>query len=936
MEVVEPSSPTEEEEEEQSAEPRPRTRSNPEGAEDRALGAQASVGSRSEGEGEASSTDDTVPNPPGAGPKPWQVPPPAPEIQLRTPRVNCPEKVIICLDLSEEMSLPKLESFNGSKTNALNVSQKMIEMFVRTKHKINKSHEFALVVVNDDITWLSGLTSDPRELCSCLYDLETASCSAFSILPGGAASEGGDLEGLFSLIQQKTELPVTENVQTVPPPYVVRTILIYSRPPCQPQFSLTEPMKKMFQCPYFFFDIVSLQNGTDEKEEEISWKEMFAFMGSLDTKGTSYKYEVALAGPALELHNWCGDRGRRAGPRVRTRAPQEIENRRAGLQGSGTCRGMGAGAGLALRLRAALREEEPRAVEELLRRGADPNLVLADGAAAIHLAAGARYPRGLRCLEALLRGGGDPNARSAEALTPLHVAAAWGCRRNLELLLSQGADPELRDQDGLRPLDLAEQQLHQDCACVLRELARRTRTRTPTWTKTQEPEPEPEPEAGGPGPWGPPDVMLDSTGLDGGDSKDMGLEADPESPSLCAHPEVAIKDESSDSPLGHWDSSSDDSFVTAVEASGAEDHISPWAMSLPQTRQGLLSIVQPSQRVPRSPGTPQLVHRAIMAGREAELNACLQALTLTSSTACLSPTSLPDGSPVRSPPQEPLPGSFDFHLLTDDQLSLDSDVAILWLSEDESSTGGRDPVPSCRCRPVPALSDLELLQKLRALGKSCGPITPFTWPRYLRQLEEAKADPGPDFSRYSPELAEALRTGCIPDAQADEDKLVQQFERPDPNRRETQDLPARAFSLTPVECLRTFVHAIFYVGKGTRARPAVHLWEALSHHRQLRKQACPKVHQILDIWASGHGVVSLHCFQHVVAVEAYTREACLVDALGIQTLTNQKQGHCYGVVASWPPARRRRLGVHLLHRALLVFLAEGERELQPQDIQARS
>lgn len=59
---------------------------------------------------------------------------------------------------------------------------------------------------------------------------------------------------------------------------------------------------------------------------------------------------------------------------------------------------------------------------------------------------------------------------------------------------------------------------------------------------------------------------------------------------------------------------------------------------------------------------------------------------------------------------------------------------------------------------------------------------------------------------------------------------------PHPSSRETQDLPARAFSLTPVECLQTFVHAIFYVGKGTRARPDVHLWEALSHHRQLGKQ----------------------------------------------------------------------------------------------------
>ncbi|KAI2589564.1 hypothetical protein G5576_017320 [Homo sapiens] len=96
MEVAEPSSPTEEEEEEEehSAEPRPRTRSNPEGAEDRAVGAQASVGSRSEGEGEAASADDGSLNTSGAGPKSWQVPPPAPEVQIRTPRVNCPEKVL--------------------------------------------------------------------------------------------------------------------------------------------------------------------------------------------------------------------------------------------------------------------------------------------------------------------------------------------------------------------------------------------------------------------------------------------------------------------------------------------------------------------------------------------------------------------------------------------------------------------------------------------------------------------------------------------------------------------------------------------------------------------------------------------------------------------------------------------------------------------------
>ncbi|XP_053287204.1 BRISC and BRCA1-A complex member 1 [Pleuronectes platessa] len=333
--------------EERLVELRPRTRSNPEGAEDRrsstgSLGgnnnnnpniSQPAVGSRVEGEGEAS-TSDSPPSsttttvstavaqtvvPPAAAvaaaagaaaplstaavaakerPKPPQqqpaltasVPPPA-EYQLRVPRVNCPEKVIICLDLSEEMSLPKLESFNGSKTNALNICQKMIEMFVRTKHKIDKRHEFALVVVNDDALWLSGFTSDPRELCSCLYDLETNMCETFN------------LEDLLNVIRQKIELPLMENVQTIPPPYVVRTVLIYSRQAGQLQFNPSEAVSKMLQSPYFFFDVVYLHNGVEEQGEETSWRDNYTSFCNLDSKGVCYHFEVSLSGAAIELHN---------------------------------------------------------------------------------------------------------------------------------------------------------------------------------------------------------------------------------------------------------------------------------------------------------------------------------------------------------------------------------------------------------------------------------------------------------------------------------------------------------------------------------------------------------------------------------------------------------------------------------------------------------
>ncbi|XP_073882427.1 ankyrin repeat and LEM domain-containing protein 1 isoform X9 [Macaca fascicularis] len=368
---------------------------------------------------------------------------------------------------------------------------------------------------------------------------------------------------------------------------------------------------------------------------------------------------------------------------------------------------------LARRLRAALREEEPWAVEELLRCGADPNLVLEDGAAAVHLAAGARHPRGLRCLGALLRQGGDPNARSVEALTPLHVAAAWGCRRGLELLLSQGANPALRDQDGLRPLDLALQQGHLECARVLQDLDTRTRTRTRIGAETQEPEAAP----GTPGLAGSPDEMLDSIALQTqpcrGDNRDMGLEADPGPPSLPVPLEIVDKDGSSASPPGPWDYSSDASFITAVEVSGAEDpalDTPPWAGSLPPTRQALLHVVHATQRVPRSQGT------------EAELNARLQALTLTPPNAAgfqSSPSSMPllDRSPAHSPPQTPPPGASDCHGLWEHQTSIDSEMATLWLTEDEaSSTGGRDPVGCCQHPPVSIVSDLELLQGLRALG----------------------------------------------------------------------------------------------------------------------------------------------------------------------------------------------------------------------------
>ncbi|XP_026579819.1 collagen alpha-1(I) chain-like [Pseudonaja textilis] len=257
------------------------------------------------------------------------------------------------------------------------------------------------------------------------------------------------------------------------------------------------------------------------------------------------------------------------------------------------------------------------------------------------------------------------------------------------------------------------------------------------------------------------------------------------------------------------------------------------------------------------------------------------------------------------------------------------------------------------------LTDRALVLKLRQLGADPGPVTPLTRGLYVRLLERLSGETAETPGRkgpaaYSPELTSALHTYRIPPSQADEMALAAEFDQPDKNRRwregllkssfnyllldprVTRNLPARCQLLSPAEAFQTFVQAVFYVGKGTRGRPYRHLYEALSHYQEGQgtpaTQVSSKVRHILEIWAGGQGVVSMHCFQNVVPVEAYTREACMVDAIGLRRLTNQKKGNYYGSVAGWPMKRRRSLGVFLLHRALRIFLAEGERQLRPADI----
>ncbi|KAH8378254.1 hypothetical protein KR093_010438 [Drosophila rubida] len=188
--------------------------------------------------------------------------------------------------------------------------------------------------------------------------------------------------------------------------------------------------------------------------------------------------------------------------------------------------------------------------------------------------------------------------------------------------------------------------------------------------------------------------------------------------------------------------------------------------------------------------------------------------------------------------------------------------------------------------------------------------------------------------------------------------------------RISRNLPGERNFLEPLCIWSRFLDAIFYVGKGKCSRPYAHLYDAMrqhtrAHHQQqqqqqpgnagkrgkssARSQLMPelfksppppgstaagsrKLQRILDIWQSGSGVVCLHVFHNILPTDAYTREASIIDALGLQHLTNLKRGDYYGPAQIWAMKQKKQLGIALLHKALHIYLAEGESQLSPSDL----
>ena len=104
---------------------------------------------------------------------------------------------------------------------------------------------------------------------------------------------------------------------------------------------------------------------------------------------------------------------------------------------------------------------------------------------------------------------------------------------------------------------------------------------------------------------------------------------------------------------------------------------------------------------------------------------------------------------------------------------------------------------------------------------------------------------------------------------------------------------ASEHGITDVE-LNGFLSGCFYFGKGQADRPNVHMQEALDENN------CDEKHKnFRKIWGKGGGVLILKFFYNASSYVASTREAILIDFVGLNNLTNVRRGSYYGGINYW-------------------------------------
>ncbi|GAB6032769.1 Component of the BRCA1-A complex, variant 2 [Chamberlinius hualienensis] len=167
-------------------------------------------------------------------------------IRPKLPSMDCPEKIIICLDTSKEMEDVPFRLGNGAEFSPLYMAKRVLEIFVICKHRLNPNHEFGLMVFNETGKWICDFTKNVKEFTKSLDSVMKLS-----------TSYKADLSSCFDLIEADVAMPKVIDIELTPPPFIVRTIFVYGRSRCIPTFETEkESFRRLSLSNYFFVDVL--------------------------------------------------------------------------------------------------------------------------------------------------------------------------------------------------------------------------------------------------------------------------------------------------------------------------------------------------------------------------------------------------------------------------------------------------------------------------------------------------------------------------------------------------------------------------------------------------------------------------------------------------------------------------------------------------------
>lgn len=197
------------------------------------------------------------------------------------PNVNVPERIILCIDVcyADQKSLYRLG--DGTTFTPINMLKKVLDFFVHTKSAINKRTEFALLLLKEDSAcWVQNFTNNVKEIINKIDMINASECN----------TETYDFDNFFDILK-KVEIPKYDESNCIlPPPYVVRAIVLYGRTNCVPVISLDDPyfneLKKQL---YFYVDILLIH---EEDCALYKCEEIYDALQDLDN-GYSYVCEVS-------------------------------------------------------------------------------------------------------------------------------------------------------------------------------------------------------------------------------------------------------------------------------------------------------------------------------------------------------------------------------------------------------------------------------------------------------------------------------------------------------------------------------------------------------------------------------------------------------------------------------------------------------------------